>query len=65
MAKVKLNDLQGAIDDYSQAIEIDPNDYDSKKYRLEAVSILKEQYEQIKSFQNKEFQELYITLQDH
>ena len=64
MAKAMSKDIQGAIDDFSKAIEIDPNDSDSQKNRSEAVCILKEQYEQNKSFQVKTCPELYITLKD-
>ena len=64
MAKAMSKDIQGAIDDFSKAIEIDPNDSDSQKNRSEAVCILKEQYDQNKSFQVKTCPELYITLKD-
>ena len=64
ISKGILKDLKGAIDDFSKAIEIDPNDSDSQKNRSEAVCILKEQYEQNKSFQVKTCPELYITLKD-
>ena len=64
MAKAMSRDLKGAIDDFSKAIEIDPNDADSRKNRLEAATILKEQYEYSKSIHVKESPELYVKLKD-
>ena len=64
MAKAMSRDLKGAIDDFSKAIEMDPNDADSRKNRLEAATILKEQYEYSKSIHVKESPELYVKLKD-